>query len=185
MSNLTRYQETEIAQIVEDALAVTPVRHQANLIEAFGYLALCYVQQQELTHLGDIQKLIDAAKADDRVALARMQSQLKAEINQLRGEMRLGFEKVADCLSVLDNRQSRLEQRLAVLEQHSSSPQVVYLESQPTVVNHYTYTDNSDNRRYNRTQGGNIEAFAWAMVILFFTVLICTLLPQSLGGTRR
>jgi hypothetical protein len=185
MSDITPYQQTEIAEIVNDALAVTPTRYQANLIEAFGYLALCYVQERELAHLGDIQKLIDAAKADDRVALARMQSQLNAEITQLRGEMRLGFEKVADCLSVLDNRQSALEQRLTALEQRSLEPQVVYVESQPTVVNHYTYTDNSDNRRYNRTEGGNIEAFAWAIVILFFTALICTLLPQSLGGTRR
>ena len=185
MPDITLHQQTEIAEIVEDALAVTPVRHQAHLIEAFGYLALCYVQQWESTHLGDIQKLIDAAKADDRAALARMQKQLNAEMAQLRGEMRLGFEKVADGLNALDRRQNTLEQRLASLEQRSVETQVVYVESQPTVVNHYTYADNSDNRRYSRTEGGNIEAFAWAIVVLFFTVLVCTLLPQAFGGTRR
>ncbi len=176
MSNLTQYQETEIAEIVEDALAVTPVRYQAELTRVFGYLAMCYVQERNGCHLADIQALIDTAKNDNRSALAQMQNQLNTEIAQLRAETRQGFEKVAECLGMILTRQTALEERLERLEQRSTESQVIYVASEPTVVNYYI--DNSDNRRYSRSDGGNIEAFAWAVVICFFSVLICTLIPM-------
>jgi hypothetical protein len=45
-----------------------------------------------------------------------MQSQLNAEIRQLRGDMLQGFEKVAQCLTLLSSQHSALESRVSQLE---------------------------------------------------------------------
>jgi hypothetical protein len=136
MSNLTRYLEAQITEIVSDAIDVTPVRHQADLMQAFGYLAYCYVSERDEAHLADIQTLINAAKADNAIALTQMQSQLNTEIRQLRGDMLQGFEKVAQCLTRLGSQHSALDSRVSQLESVSLEPRVVYVEE------HY-HVDNS------------------------------------------
>jgi hypothetical protein len=177
-SSLTRIQQTEVASIVDEALAVTPKRHQTELMQAFSYLAVCFVEERNQAHLADIQKLIDAAKANDALALGQMQNQLLAEMQQLRQQTSSGFEKVSMCLSLMKTQHNQLEQRLLLLEQRR--PEVLYVESKP-VQNYYidnSYTDNSFHSS-TTTTGGNIEALAWTIVAIFFTVLACSLLPYG------
>jgi len=189
MTNLTRYEDQEIAEIVEDAILVTPRDYHTKLMKPFSYLALCYVQERDEAHLADIQSMIDAAKAHDAVALARMEHQLNAEIQQLRGDMMRGFEKVAECLEAIrtdyNSRCNAIEERLASLEQQAPlEPQVIYVQEQAPVTYYIdnSYRDNSRRtyRNENTTvNGGNIEALAWTIVILFFMVLICSLVPST------
>ncbi len=177
-SSLTRIQQTEVASIVDEALAVTPKRHQTELMQAFSYLAVCFVEERNSAHLADIQKLINAAKANDALALSQMQNQLLAEMQQLRLETRSGLLKVEMCQSLIKTQYNSLEQRLLQLEQRQ--PEVLYVESKP-VQNYYVdnrYTDNSKHTN-TTTTGGNIEALAWTIVAIFFTVLACSLLPYG------
>lgn len=177
-SSLTRIQKTEVASIVDEALAVTPKRHQSELMQAFSYLAVCFVEERNSAHLADIQKLIDAAKANDALALGQMQNQLLAEMQQLRQQTNSCLEKVEICMSIVQTQYNSLEQRLSKLEQHQ--PEVLYVESKP-VQNYYidnSYTDNSFHSS-TTTTGGNIEALAWTIVAIFFTVLACSLLPYG------
>jgi hypothetical protein len=107
-----------------------------------------------------------------------MQNQLLAEMQQLRQETRSGLLKVEMCQSLIKTRYNSLEQRLLQLEQRQ--PEVLYVESKP-VQNYYidnSYTDNSF-RSNTTTTGGNIEALAWTIVAIFFTVLACSLLPYG------
>lgn len=129
MTNLTKYQEVEIAEIVEDAIAVTPIKHRHQLAEAFKYLAYCSVVDQTEVPLLDIQELINIAKLDNTRKLNSMTRQINAEIAQLRGEMRSGFEKVAEVLTVIDERQHAIERRVEQLEQRP----------QPTVIINNTH----------------------------------------------
>lgn len=178
MSNLTRYQEAEVAFIVEDALAVTPTKHQASLMEAFSYLAYCYVSEQDKAHLADIQALIDAAKADNALALTQMQSQLNTEIRQLRGDMLQGFEKVAQCLTLLSSQHSALEQRVSQLETLPLEPMVVYVEEHYHVDNS-THIDNSDYSTHVRKGSGIRSVPAELMVLLALTSIVALLCLQQ------
>ena len=178
MSNLTRYQEAEVAFIVEDALAVTPTKHQASLMEAFSYLAYCYVSEQDKAHLADIQALIDAAKADNAIALTQMQSQLNTEIRQLRGDMLQGFEKVAQCLTLLSSQHSALESRVSQLETRPLEPMVVYVEEHYHVDNS-THIDNSDYSTHVRKGTGKMSVPAELMVLLAMTSIVALLCLQQ------
>lgn len=109
MSNLISTQKAEITEIVTDAIAVTPTHHQRELMQAFNYLAECYVLSHQQSHLKDIQALIDAAKADNTAALARMQASLKGEISQLRQETQQGFMAVGEAMQSISDRVKRLE----------------------------------------------------------------------------
>jgi hypothetical protein len=161
--------------------------HLNNLGESIAYLAYCAVKEQNDTHLADIQKLIDVAKAGQSAQLLKMNRSIQAEMQQLRSEMRLGFEAIAQVLDTIEQRHSQLysalDERLSRLESRSSTlppePQVVYVREQP--VNNY-YVDNSytDNSRHsNRNDGIGIEALAWTIVAIFFTVLACSILPYA------
>ena len=191
MSDLTLYEQNQIQEITKDAIEVIeahPVasRHLSNLAESIGYLAYCAVREQNDNHLADIQALIDTAKAGQSAELKRMNRSVQAEMQQLRGEMRQGFEAIAQVLEAIDQRQeemySTLEQRLNRLENQSRlplEPLVVYVPEEP-VTNYYvnnSYTDNS--RRSSRPDGLGIEALAWTIVAIFFTVLACSLLPYG------
>ena len=109
MSNLIPAQQLEITEIVQDAIAVTPTHHQRELIQAFSYLAECYISSRRQSHLADIQALINAAKADNTAALAKMQASLKGEISQLRRETQQGFMAVGEAMSSIADRVERLE----------------------------------------------------------------------------
>lgn len=178
MSNLTRYLEAQITEIVSDALDVTPVRHQADLMQAFGYLAYCYVSERDEAHLADIQALIDVAKADNALALTQMQSQLNTEIRQLRGDMLQGFEKVAQCLTLLDSRHSALESRVSQLESLPLEPMVVYVEEHYHVDNS-THIDNSDHSTHVRKESGIRSVPAELMVLLALTCIVALLCLQQ------
>ncbi len=179
MSNLTRYQEAEVAFIVEDALAVTPTKHQARLMEAYSYQAYCYVSEQDKAHLADIQALINAAKADNALALTQMQSQLNTEIRQLRGDMLQGFEKVAQCLTLLSSQHSALESRVSQLEQpRPLEPMVVYVEEHYHVDNS-THIDNSDYSTHVRKESGKMSVPAELMVLLAMTSIVALLCLQQ------
>jgi hypothetical protein len=191
MSDLTLYQQSEIQSITTEALLVIqshPVarQHLDNLAESITYLAYCVVKDCNDAHLADIQKLIDVAKTGQSAELLRMNRHFQAEMQQLRGEMRQGFEAIAQVLDALDQRQekmySALEQRLSRLENQPMlplEPLVVYVREEP--VNNY-YVDNSitdNSRRSSRHDGLGIEALAWTIVAIFFTVLACSLLPYG------
>ena len=77
MTNLIPSQKSEITEIVQDAIAVTPTHKRRELMQAFSYLAECYVLSRQQSHLADIQALINAAKADNSAALREMQASLK------------------------------------------------------------------------------------------------------------
>ena len=109
MSNLIPAQQAEITEIVTDAIAVTPTHRQRELMQAFSYLAECYVLSRQRSHLADIQALIDAAKADNTAALARMQASLKGEISQLRRETQQGFMAVGEAMQSISDRVDQLE----------------------------------------------------------------------------
>jgi hypothetical protein len=191
MSNLTLYQQNQIQEITTEALLVIqshPVAHQHlnNLAKSIAYLAYCAVQDCNDAHLADIQKLIDVAKAGQSAELLKMNRSIQAEMQQLRFEMRQGFEAIAQVLDTIDQRHSQLylalDERLSRLENQSMlppEPSVVYVREQP--VNNY-YVDNSytDNSRHsNRNDGIGIEALAWTIVAVFFTVLACSILPYA------
>ena len=109
MSNLIPSQKAEITEIVTDAIAVTPTHKRRELMQAFSYLAECYVLSRQQSHLEDIQALIDAAKADNSAALARMQASLKGEISQLRRETQQGFMAVGQAMQSISDRVDQLE----------------------------------------------------------------------------
>lgn len=109
MTNLIPVQKAEIEEIVTDAIAVTPNHRQRELIQAFSYLAECYVLSRQRSHLEDIQALIDAAKSENSAALTRMQSTIQGEISQLRQETRQGFMAVGEAMQSMNNRVERLE----------------------------------------------------------------------------
>jgi DNA repair exonuclease SbcCD ATPase subunit len=191
MSNLTLYQQNQIQEITTEAISVIeahPVarQHLGKLTESIVYLAYCAVQDCTDAHLADIQKLIDVAKAGQSAELLRMNRSIQAEMQQLRSQMRLGFEAIAQVLDTLDQQHnqmySALDERLSRLENQSPlppEPQVVYVREQP--VNNY-YVDNSytDNSRHsNRGEGVGVEALAWTIVAIFFTVLACSILPYG------
>ncbi len=191
MSNLTLYQQGEIQSITTEALFVIeshPVarQHLDNLAESIAYLAYCTVKDCNNANLADIQKLIDVAKTGQSAELLKMNRQVQAEMQQLRSEMRQGFEAIAQVLDALDQRHlklySTLDQRLSRLENQPMLPpetQVVYVREEP--VNNY-YVDNSitdNSRRSSRHDGLGIEALAWTIVAIFFTVLACSLLPSG------
>ena len=191
MSDLTLYQQSEIQSITTEALLVIeshPVarQHLDNLAESITYLAYCTVKDCNDAHLADIQKLIDVAKTGQSAELLKMNRQVQAEMQQLRSEMHQGFEALAQVLDALDQRQekmySTLEQRLSRLENQPMlplEPLVVYVREEP--VNNY-YVDNSitdNSRRSSRHDGLGIEALAWTIVAIFFTVLACSLLPYG------
>ena len=179
MSNLTRYLEAQITEIVSDAIDVTPVRHQADLMQAFGYLAYCYVSERDEAHLADIQALINAAKADNAIALTQMQSQLNTEIRQLRGDMLQGFEKVAQCLTRLGSQHSALESRVSQLEKpRPLEPMIVYVEEHYHVDNS-THIDNSDHSTHVRKGSGKMSVPAELMVLLALTCIIALLCLQQ------
>ncbi len=109
MTNLIPSQKAEITEIVTDAIAVTPTHKRRELMQAFSYLAECYVLSRQQSHLEDIQALIDAAKADNSAALARMQASLKGEISQLRRETQQGFMAVGQAMQSISDRVDQLE----------------------------------------------------------------------------
>lgn len=109
MSNLIPSQKAEITEIVTDAIAVTPTHRQRELMQAFSYLAECYVLSRSQSHLEDIQALINAAKADNSAALREMQASLKGEISQLRRETQQGFMAVGQAMQSISDRVDRLE----------------------------------------------------------------------------
>lgn len=109
MTNLIPSQKSEITEIVTDAIAVTPTHKRRELMQAFSYLAECYVLSRQQSHLADIQALIDAAKADNTAALTRMQSTIQGEISQLRRETQQGFMAVADAMGAISDRVDQLE----------------------------------------------------------------------------
>jgi uncharacterized membrane-anchored protein YhcB (DUF1043 family) len=182
MSNLTLYQKGEIQSITTEALEVIeshPVahRHLSNLAESIGYLAYCAVKDCNDAHLADIQKLIDVAKAGQSAELLKMNRSIQAEMQQLRSEMRQGFEAVAEVLNTIDQRHNQLYQsldhRLSRLENQSAAP---------PVQTYYYHVDNSytDNSKHSRHESnGNVEALAWTLVAIFFTVLACSILPYG------
>ena len=108
MTNLIPSQKSEITEIVTDAIAVTPTHKRRELMQAFSYLAECYVLSRQQSHLADIQALIDAAKADNTAALTRMQSTIQGEISQLRRETQQGFMAVADAMGAISDRVNRM-----------------------------------------------------------------------------
>jgi hypothetical protein len=114
MSNLVPYDSNPIvAEIVTEALDVTPVDYRQQLLEHFAYLAHCHAQDGMQSHLNDIQSLISAAQRNDGRAIAQMTTQLQGEIAQLRQETRQGFETMAGAIAQLnhdlDSRLTRLE----------------------------------------------------------------------------
>lgn len=122
MSSLARTdQEILVGEIVDDALGVTPVDYQEQLIEAFRYLAYCHAQDGMQAHLEDIQALISAAHQRNDAAIQKMTCELRCEISQLREETRSGFESV--CSYIAETREA-LENRLSRLERESSIPPV-------------------------------------------------------------
>ncbi|HEY9638657.1 MAG TPA: hypothetical protein V6D14_35065 [Coleofasciculaceae cyanobacterium] len=187
MSNLTLYQQGEIQSITAEALEVIeshPVarQHLGNLAESISYLAYCAVQDCNDAHLADIQKLIDVAKMGQAAELLRMNRSIQAEMQQLRSEMHQGFEALAQVLDALDQRNgkmySALDERLSRLESQPSM-----LPPEPVIQNYYYHVDNSytDNSRHSRAQanGGSVEALAWTIVAIFFTILACSILPYG------
>ncbi|HEY9650933.1 MAG TPA: hypothetical protein V6C95_09735 [Coleofasciculaceae cyanobacterium] len=120
MTNLTKYQEVEIAEIVIEASEAIPLKYQHQLLEAVRYLAYCSVIEQSEAPLIDIQTLINNARLDNNRQLDQMTQQINSEISSLRGEMRSGFIQVTDALVLLNNRQDLLESRVNQLE---STPQ--------------------------------------------------------------
>jgi hypothetical protein len=122
MSSLARTdQEILVGEIVDDALGVTPVDYQEQLIEAFRYLAYCHSQDGMQAHLEDIQALISAAHQRNDAAIQKMTCELRCEISQLREETRSGFESV--CSYIAETREA-LENRLSRLERQPTSPPV-------------------------------------------------------------
>jgi len=109
VTNLIPSQKSEITEIVQDAIAVTPTHKRRELMQAFSYLAECYVLSRQQSHLADIQALINAAKADNSAALREMQASLKGEISQLRRETQQGFMAVADAMQFISDRVDQLE----------------------------------------------------------------------------
>lgn len=109
MTNLIPSQKAEITEIVTDAIAVTPTHHHRELMQAFSYLAECYVLSRQQSHLADIQALINAAKADNSAALREMQASLKGEISQLRRETQQGFMAVGQAMQSISDRVDQLE----------------------------------------------------------------------------
>jgi len=109
MTNLIPSQKAEITEIVTDAIAVTPTHKRRELMQAFSYLAECYVLSRQQSHLADIQALINAAKADNSAALREMQASLKGEISQLRRETQQGFMAVGEAMQSISDRVDQLE----------------------------------------------------------------------------
>jgi len=141
VSNLIPTQKAEITEIVTDAIAVTPNHHQRELMQAFSYLAECYVLSRQQSHLEDIQALINAAKADNTDALARMQASLKGEISQLRRETQQGFMAVGEAMHSISD-------RVEELERDSLRDSFAYRTCQkpPSVNVHVTNNSDSDNK---------------------------------------
>jgi len=137
VSNLIPTQKAEITEIVTDAIAVTPAHHQRELMQAFSYLAECYVLSRQRSHLEDIQALINAAKADNTAALARMQASLKGEISQLRRETQQGFMAVGQAMQSISD-------RVEELERDSLRDSLAYRKTQPPSF-HVHVTNNSGN----------------------------------------
>ncbi|NET08265.1 MAG: hypothetical protein F6K09_00950 [Merismopedia sp. SIO2A8] len=110
MSNLVPYQNQELTEIVDDALAVMPVSYQDNeMLQAITHLAECYLVSREQAHLDDIQSLIDAAKADDIAVVFQMRDAVLDEIEELRQETREGFAAVGQAMHQIDERLARIE----------------------------------------------------------------------------
>jgi len=109
MTNLIPSQKAEVIEIIQDAIAVTPTHHQRELMQAFSYLAECYVLSRQQSHLADIQALIDAAKSENSAALTRMQSTIQGEISQLRRETQQGFMAVGQAMQSISDRVDQLE----------------------------------------------------------------------------
>lgn len=137
MTNLIPVQKAEIEEIVTDAIAVTPNHRQRELIQAFSYLAECYVLSRQRSHLADIQALINAASSNNTAALTRMQSTIQDEISQLRRETQQGFMAVADAMGAISD-------RVEELERDSLRDSFAYRQTQPPSVN-VNVTNNSDS----------------------------------------
>lgn len=108
-SSLVPVQRAEITEIVTEAIAVTPLHYREELVQAFTYLAECYTLSRQQSHLADIQRLIDTAKADNTAALAKMTASLQGEIDQLRSETQKGLIVIGNAITGLSDRVERLE----------------------------------------------------------------------------
>ena len=138
MTNLIPSQKSEKLSIVTDAIAVTPSHHQRELMQAFSYLAECYVLSRQQSHLADIQALINAAKADNSAALREMQASLQGEISQLRRETQQGFMAVGEAMQSISD-------RVEELERDSLRDSFAYRTCQQPPSFHVHVTNNSGN----------------------------------------
>ena len=165
MTKLIPAQKAEITEIVTDAIAITPTHHQRELMQAFSYLAECYVLSRQRSHLADIQALIDAASSDNTAALRQMQASLKGEISQLRRETQQGFMAVGEAMQSISDRVERLES-------DSLRDSFAYRQTQPPSVNVHV-TNNSDSN--------NEETPEWIWKVLVLIAITALLgLAQSM-----